>query len=174
MMFQKTAAIAASVLLAGLAGCAKPETAAAPAAVDTAKVAETIKADVNQLVADFMSKDVDKAVSHDAPDYVGMFHGQPNVVGPAGDAEITKLQMADPNADLKITIDAVDVAQAGDMAVARTTYAYTFSDPATKAAKTEHGNWVLGYKKQADGAYKVAWAVVSDTPAPAAEAPAAK
>ena len=101
-----------------------------------------------------------------------MFHGQPNVIGPAGDREITKLQVADPAANLVVTTDAVDVSAAGDMAVARTTYDYTFTDPATKATRTEHGNWVLGYRKQADGAYKVAWAVVSDTPAPAA-APAA-
>jgi ketosteroid isomerase-like protein len=167
----KTAAIAASVLLAAsLTACAKPE--AAKPAVDSAKVSESIKGEMSQLVADFLSKDVAKAVAHDAPDYVGMFHGAPNVVGPEQDAALTKQQVSDPNIALKVTTDAVDVAEAGDMAVARNTYDYTFTDPATKAAKTEHGNWVVGFKKQADGAWKVAWAVVSDAPAAAPAAPA--
>jgi ketosteroid isomerase-like protein len=164
------AATASLILAASLGACAKPE--AAKPAVDKAAVAEAVKADVAQLVADFSARDVDKAVAHDAPDYVGMFHGQPNVTGPAGDAEVTRQQVADPNMKLAVTTDAVDVAEAGDMAVARTTYDYTFTDPATKAAKTEHGNWVLGYRKQADGAMKVAWAVVSDSPAAPAPAPA--
>lgn len=162
----KFAAVAACVLLAGsMSACAKPDVAK----VDTAKVAETVKADFTQLLADFNAKDVDKAVSHDAPDYVGMFHGAPNVKGPAEDAVLTRLQVSDPNMKLAATADAVNVSEAGDTAVVLATYDYTFTDPASKAAKTEHGNWVLGYKKQADGAYKIAWAVVSDTPAPAAK-----
>ncbi|MBW8812164.1 MAG: hypothetical protein JF588_01955 [Caulobacterales bacterium] len=176
MRLTNTAALAATVVLAAtLGGCAKPEAAKPDAANpgDTAKVAEQIKGEMSQLVADFLSKDVAKAVAHDAPDYVGMFHGTPNVIGVAGDTEVTKQQAADPNVKLAITTDAVDVAQAGDMAVARNTYDYTFTDPATKAAKTEHGNWVVGFKKQADGSFKIAWAVVSDSPPAAAAAPAA-
>ena len=170
MTTSKLAGTTAAVLLAAsLAACAKPE--AAKPAVDTAKVAETVKADVTQLIAEFNAKDVDKAVAHDAPDYLSMFHGAPNTVGPAADKEVTKQQVSDPNMKLVATIDAVDVAEAGDMAVVRSTYDYSFTDPATKAAKTEHGNWLLGYRKQADGAYKVAWGVVSDSPA---AAPAAK
>src|SRR6478672_5055827 len=80
-MFQsKLARVAFSILLAGtLTACAKPEPA--KPAVDTAKVAEDVKADLHQLVADFNAHDAAKAVGHDAPDYVGMFHGQPNVRG---------------------------------------------------------------------------------------------
>lgn len=172
MTTSKLAATAAAVLLAGaLTACAKPEAAK----VDTAKVAETVKADFNQLVTDFNAKDVAKAVSHDAPDYVSMFHGAPNSVGVAADTEITKLQVSDPNVKLVASADTVDVAEAGDMAVVHATYDYTLTDPTTKAAKTEHGNWLLGYKKQADGAYKIAWAVVSDSPAASpAAAPAEK
>lgn len=171
MPIVKLATAAACVLLAGsMSACAKPEAAE----VDTAKIAEIVKADFTQLLADFNAKDIDKAVSHDAPDYVGMFHGAPNVKGPTEDAALTKLQVSDPNVKLAAAAAAVNVSEAGNTAVVLSTYDYTFTDPATKAAKTEHGNWVLGYKKQADGAYKIAWAVVSDTPAPAAPAPAAQ
>ena len=45
-------------------------------------------------------------------------------------------------------------------------YAYDFTDPKTKKPTTEHGNWLLVFKKQSDGAMKEAYGVVSDTPAP--------
>lgn len=152
-----------------LSACTKPA-----ATTDTAKIADAIKADVTQLVAHFNAHDAEKAVSHDAPDYVGMFHGMPNVVGPAADLALTKLQVADAASNIVVSDETVDVASAGDMAVYRATYAYTMTDPATKKPITENGNWLLGYKPQADGSWKISWGVVSDTgPAPAAAAPAA-
>ncbi len=62
-----------------------------------------------------------------------------------------------------------------DMAVYRATYNFTSTDPKTKAPATETGNWVIGYKT-VDGGWKMAWSVVSDTPAaaPKAAAPPAK
>lgn len=171
MNASKRAGVAAAALFAAtLSGCAKPE--AAKPAVDASKVAEAVKADVTHLVAEFNARDVAKAVAHDAPDYVSMFHGAPNTVGVAADTETTKMQVSDPNMKLAATIDAVDVAEAGDMAVVHSTYDYTFTDPATKAARTEHGNWLLGYKKQTDGAWKIGWGVISDAPAAAAAPPA--
>lgn len=172
MIISKLAATAAVLALAAsLSACAKPE--AAKPVVDTAKVAEAVKADLTQLVADFNAKDAAKAAAHDAPDYVGMFHGAPNVVGPEQDLALTKMQVSDPAVKLVMSDEVVDVAASGEMAVVRSTYAYTFTDPKTKAPTTENGNWVLGYKTQPDGAWKIAWAVVSDTPPAAAPAPAA-
>ena len=171
MFTSKLAGVALSVLMTGaLAACAKPE--AAKPAVDTAAFAEDVKADLHQLVADFNAHDAAKSVSHDAPDYVGMFHGLPNVKGPAEDLALTKQQVADPLSKVSVSDEIVDVAASGDMAVYRATYAYDFTDPKTKAPVTEHGNWVLGYKRQADGSLKIAWGVIADTPAPTA-APAA-
>jgi ketosteroid isomerase-like protein len=157
---------ACATLLAGsLAGCAKMG-AARPAA-DTAKVAEAVKADAAQLVTDFNARDAAKAVSHDAPDYVGMMHGQANLKGPAEDLAVTKQQVADPAMKLTVADGAVDVASGGDMAVYRTTYSFSFTDPKSKKPVTETGNWVIGYKQQPDGSMKMAWTVVSDTPAAA-------
>ena len=147
-----------------LAACTKPA-----ATADTSKIADMIKADTAQLVEHFNARDAEKAVSHDAPDYVGMFHGMPNVIGPAADLALTKLQVADPASKITVSDETVDVASAGDMAVYRASYAYTATDPATKKPVTENGNWLLGYKPQADGSWKISWGVVSDTgPAPAA------
>jgi ketosteroid isomerase-like protein len=145
---------------------------AAPSEADNAKIADAVKADATQLVADFNARDAEKAVSHDAPDYVGMFHGMPNVVGPEADLALTKQQLADPAAKVAVSDEDVSVAAAGDRALWRATYAYTFTDPKTKEVTTENGNWLLGYRKQGDGSWKIAWGVVSDT-GPAAAAPAA-
>ena len=163
LQYAKHAAIVV-VTAVSLAACTKPA-----ATADTAKIADTIKADAAQLVEHFNARDAEKAVSHDGPDYVGMFHGAPNVVGPEADLALTKLQVADPASKIAVSDETVDVASAGDMAVYRATYAYTMTDPATKKPITENGNWLLGYKPQADGSWKIAWGVVSDTgPAPAA------
>ena len=173
MTYSRLPAVAAMALAFSLTACAKPEPA--KPAVDTAKAAEAVKADFADLVAAFNAKDAEKGVSHDLPNYVGMFHGAPNVNGPAEDLALTKQQLADPAANVKVTDSVVDVAAAGDMAVVRATYEYTLTDPKTKKPTVEHGNWVLGYKAQTDGGWKLAWTVVSDTPAPAAAAaPAAE
>jgi ketosteroid isomerase-like protein len=170
-----TGAACALVLAGALTGCAKMDGAKADAAkpaADTAKVAEAVKADVAQLVVAFNARDAAKGVSHDAPDYVGMMHGQPNVKGPAEDLATTKQQVADPAMKLTVADGTVDVASAGDMAVYRTTYTYVSTDPKTKKPATETGNWVVAYKAQPDGSMKIAWSVVSDTPAAAPPAAA--
>ena len=162
-----TAAAAAGLL----AGCGA-HSAAAP--TDAAKISQAVKTDVATLVAAFNKHDAAKSVSFDAPDYVGMFHGLPNVIGPEGDLALTKQQVADPASKIEVTGEDVSVAEAGDRALWQSTYAYTFTDPATRMPKTEHGNWLLGFRKQTDGSWKIKWGVVSDTgPAPAgARAPA--
>jgi len=163
MKLTKLASVTLSVALAAsLAACAKTE-AAKPAA-DTAKIAEAVKADAAQLVTDFNAHDATKSVSHDAPQTVGMFHGAPNVNSPAEDLEITKKQAADTSTHVSVSDESVDVAQAGDMAIYRATYDYTQTDPKTKKPQTEHGNWLLIYKPQPDGSWKIVLSMISDTP----------
>jgi ketosteroid isomerase-like protein len=172
MIGQKLICASASVLaVAALAACSQP---AAKPAVDTAKVADAVKADVHDMLAAFNAHDVAKAVSHDAPDMVGMFHDAPNIKGPDEDTKMTTtLFTATPDAKLEVADETVDVAASGDMAVYRATYTFSGVDPKTKKATPEKGNWIVGYK-QVDGAWKIAWNVVSDigtgngVPAPAA------
>ncbi len=167
MTLSKLAPIALSVVMAAsLAACAKPEAAKS---VDTGKIIEAVKADANQLIADFNAHDATKAVSHDAPQTLGMFHGAPNANNQAEDLAATKIQLADPAAKVSVTNDTVDVAQAGDMAVYRATYAFTMTDPKTKMPATENGNWLIIYKPQPDGSWKIAISMIADTP-PAAPA----
>lgn len=159
--FQLASYAAPILLAAGLTACAKPE--AAKPAVDTAKIAAAVKADAAASVAALNAHDADKAVSHDAPNIVGMFHGAPNINSPAEDLAQTKQTLADPAFHLTITNDTVDVASAGDMAIYRATYAATGTDPKTKRAFTENGNWIVQYKPQTDGSWKMVLSVVSDS-----------
>lgn len=166
----KTATIIV-VMAASLVACDK---AVAPApAVDKAKIADAVKADAHELITAFNARDAAKAVSHDAKDMVGMFHGTPNVVGMDQDLAMTKQQFADNSvAKIEVSNESVDVAASGDIAVYRASYSFSGVDPKTKKAITETGNWVVGYKQE-DGAWKIAWNVVSDAPAAPAAAPAA-
>ena len=169
MLLGGVVALAAAV---SLAGCNAP--APAKPAVDIAKVADAVKADADQLVTDFNARDAVKAVGHDAAGVVFMFHGQPNVVGVDADLADTKAQMADPAVKLAVSNETVEVASSGDMAVWHSTYARTSTDPKTKKPTTENGNWLMGYKQQSDGSWKITWSTMSDTPPAAPAAPAPK
>ena len=166
--FAKVRFASTAVALGLLAACgAQPD--ATP--VDTAKIAETVRANAAAVIAAFNAHDAEKAVSYDAPDYIGMFHGTPNVVGPEADLALTKQQVADPAAKVTVSAEDVSVAAAGDRALWRATYAYTYTDPKTKQPTTENGNWLIGWRMQEDGSWKEAWGVVSDTGAAPATSP---
>jgi ketosteroid isomerase-like protein len=170
----KLAGAALAVLAAAsLFACNKPAVEKPDA--DTSKIADAVKADADQLVADFNAHDAVKSASHDAPGMVGMFHGTPNTVGADADLANTKQLFADsPATKFTVADESVDVAASGDMAVYRSTYAYSYNDPKTKKPITESGNWLTGYRKQPDGSWKMVWEVLSDTPPAPATAPGAK
>ncbi|HEY2482212.1 MAG TPA: nuclear transport factor 2 family protein [Caulobacteraceae bacterium] len=165
---QLAGAAMAGLMAASLGGCTPPPKAAAPAA-DTGKIADTIKADVAATVAAINAHDGPKAVTHDAPDVLVMFHGEPNLVGPAADLKgFQQFLAVSPDAQMSIADETVDVAASGDMAIDRSTYTFDFTDPKTKKKVTETGNNIWAYKLQPDGTWKIAWSVASDTPATAA------
>ncbi len=170
--FHLAGAAVATLMAASLGAC--NQTVTEKPAADTAKVADAVKADVAQLVAAINAHDAAKAASHDASDAVVIFHGLPNAVGPAADQAATQKGFADPNFHVTLVDEAVDVPASGEMAVYRSTYDNTFTDSKTKKPTTLRVNYLAGYKRQADGSWKIAWYVVSDTGAPPTAAPAAK
>ncbi len=156
---QLAGAAAAALMAASLGACDKT-----PAPADTGKISDAVKADVAQLVADFNAHDPVKTSAHNAPDVVSMNHGGPNVVGAGANLAAAKKSVADDSSQHVSVADAtVDVAASGDMAVYRSTYVFTGTNPKTKATITENGNYLAGYKKQPDGSWKIEWSVVSDT-----------
>jgi ketosteroid isomerase-like protein len=145
-----------------LAACAKP---AAP--VDKAKIAADIKADWAKVTAAYNAGDADGTVASDAPDIVNMIHGQANYSGVDEDLKTSKQLFATGPTKEVFSNESVDVSASGDMAVYRATYAWSYTDPNTKQPVTENGNEVAGYRKQADGTWKIEWTITADTPATA-------
>lgn len=159
----------AGLVAFAVAGCAG---AGDHTAADVAKMADEARTTIAGVSAAYNAHDAEKAASYDAPDYVSMFHGFATAVGPAADAASMKEQFKDPAARFDLTVQNVDVSKAGDTAVVRSLYTYSFTDPQTKKIDTETGNWVAGVKRQADGSLKMAWSIGADTPvAPAAGTP---
>jgi uncharacterized protein (TIGR02246 family) len=169
---QLTGAAMAVLMAASLGACNKPASSAATS-VDTTKIADAIKADATQRIADVNAHDAAKVAAHDAADAVMMFHGQPNAVGPAAIEANFKQRFAN-TPDLHVTLSdpMVEVAASGDLAVLHSTTVATFTDAKTKKPVTTKANSLSGYKPQADGSWKIEWSVVSDTGPPPAAAPA--
>ncbi|MHB8528914.1 MAG: YybH family protein [Caulobacteraceae bacterium] len=163
---------AAMIALAAVSLGACNKAAATKPAVDTTKIADAIRADAVQRIADVNAHDPAKIAGHDATDAVWMFHGRPNAVGPAAiEASFKQTFATNPDLHVTATNPIVDVAASGDLAVYRATTVATFTDPKTKKPVTTTSNSLSGYKLQPDGTWKIEWSVVCDTaPAPAAPA----
>ena len=130
------------------------------ASVSKAQISQAIKADVAQLIAGINAHDADKATQFDAPDIVSMEAGRPPSVGAAADKE--GLGMAfkyAPSWQVRLIDETVDVADAGDMAIYRSTYSQDSTDNGTPM--TQKVNFVAGFRKQPDGSWKIAWSVVA-------------
>lgn len=157
----------ALVLLLALPSACSPggevTESSADQAMIRAAIAEQVKADVRQTVAAFNARDAEAAVMSNAPDFIQMFHGQPNADNAANLAN-TRAQLADPALKLMIEDEQADVSEAGDMAIYSNRYTYTFTDPVSNLPTTETGNWVLVYRRQADGSMKIFREVISDLP----------
>jgi len=150
-----------------LAGCGdgKAPQAGTSAAIDRQAVAAEVKAAIRTQIEAYAARDPEKAASIAAPDMLGMFHGEKNNVGRDAVLAQIKAQMADPAVKLEATDETVDVAEAGDMAVYRATYRFTFTNPTTGQPAVETGNWVAVFKRQADGTMKLSTDMVLDLPA---------
>ncbi len=139
-----------------LAGCNHSST-------DTA-VAEQVRKDALGLVAAYNAQDAAAAAAYDAPDYVGIYHGTPNNVGPAVDLKEMKAAMAVSKLDWQIGQGKVTVARAGDIGIFEAPYTFTVTTP-QGAATRETGNWIAIFKRQDNGQMKLWRSIGSDLPA---------
>lgn len=138
---------------------------------DTAAIEAQLRSGETQWVADWASHDVNRIVSHYAADGTLIAPGMARMTGADQiRAGVTQL-VADPNFELRFTLDKVDVAGSGDLAYTRGTFSIRTTDPATHQANTESGNYVTTYRRQDDGTWK-AVDDISSPGAPPAAAPA--
>ncbi len=147
------------LLLAFVAAGTVSWTTAMPA--DQAAVAQTIKADVAQIVAGLNAHDAVKTTAYDAPDIVSIECGSPSVVGAEADREGFKTGFAqDPLWRVSLIDETVDVASSGDMAVYRGVY---HEDHGRAGVLVTHKtNFIVEFKRQRDRSWKMVWYSVSN------------
>jgi len=142
----------------------------APALADTAADEAAIHAALDTWLAASMAKDAEAFASVYADDAVLMLEGAPDIAGHEAILGAITGLMQDPNFHLSFKADKIVVAAAGDLAIETGTYRFVLSDPEGHPGAQE-GHYVVVWRKQADGA----WKVVIDAPiSDPAEAPAAE
>lgn len=151
------------VSVVAIAACAappateSPDTRAADEAALRARIVAWNAASEAKDAAEFVTVYADDAVLmlEDAPDLRGIDTLREGVAG----------LMQDPNFALSFAADDVVVARSGDMAYETGTYSMTGSD-ADGQPVTESGHYVVVWRKEADGTWKVVVdAPLSDPPA---------
>ena len=164
----------ATVLLAALgAACSAPpaQPAAPPAPAQPPDTRAADEAAIRNHVRDWSAaakaKDIEKFLSFYAPDGVLMVEMTPDARGTDALREGVTALFKDPNFALSFETDDVVVARSGDMAYETGHYTLSVTGP-NKKPLTQPGNYVVVWRKQADGTWKVAVdAPVSDPPAAA-------
>ena len=159
----------AVALAVGVAGCdnlgsAKSDQADV-AAVKTALA--TVEAGWNQA---FHTKNLEAIVTPYASDAVLVLPGLPAQVGTAAIRNVYVEALKDPNFDLTLAIDRMDVARSGELAFTQGHFTMKGTDPQTKQATTiATGSYATIYKKQADGNWKAIqdWAAANPPTGPA-------
>jgi ketosteroid isomerase-like protein len=154
--------IAVSALFA-LTGCIRQP------GTNSAKVADEVRKDAAELVADYNAQNADAASASDAPDYVGIYHGAANTVGPAADLAGMRATMAAAKVHWQIGEGKVTVSRAGDLGIFEAPYSFTITTP-QGGVSTEAGNWIAIFKRGEDGKLKLWRSIASDTPQPKAGA----
>ena len=122
--------------------------------VDTGQIVTAIKAEEEQWVQDFATKDVDKVSAHYAQDATLMLPGSAAVTGMPEIRKMLAGMFADPKFILTFSSQKTEVAQSGELAYTRGTYSLTSTNPKTKQAEIQTGSYVTSFKKQADGSWK--------------------
>ncbi|MGD1211854.1 MAG: SgcJ/EcaC family oxidoreductase [Candidatus Acidiferrales bacterium] len=101
------------------------------------------------------AKDLDKCASLYLDDAVLFSPGVPAVVGKDNIRKSFERMLAAPNMQFTFSDVTVDVARSGDLAEDRGSMQVTVTDKKGKST-TQTGQYVLVWKKQADGSWKVA------------------
>jgi len=147
-------------------GCTKK----AEAAVDTAKIADAIRAQEAGWQKGYADRDINVLAGEYADDAVLGSPGDPLATTDIDRRKAVGTLISDPNFKLTFASDDVRVASAGDMASSRGHYTITTTDTKTSKPVTSSGTYLTVYKKQADGGFKAVEDMIIPGPAPAAAA----
>lgn len=146
------------------AGCDHPDKAGHPA-VDPRAIQAELRSIEAQWNRDYAAHDGAAIAGHYAKDAALANPGAPLVAGEEGIRAATKEFAADPNLQVQFASDRIQVGRAGELAYTRGHFTMRSTDPATHKPRTDSGNYLTVWQKQADGS----WKAVEDfvTPGPA-------
>jgi ketosteroid isomerase-like protein len=148
-----------TIIVAACLSCG-PAHGAARLSQPHSAIASKVKAEVAEIIGGINSKDIAEATRYDASDLVSMESMRAPSFGAKADRD--GLSMAfkyTPSWHLTLVDETVDVAKAGDMAVYRGTYD---EDSLRDGVPFTHrGDYLAGFRRDADGMWRVHWSVVS-------------
>lgn len=125
----------------------------------SARIAQTIKTDVAEIVAGINAHDANRAAQFDAPGIISMESGRTPSTGADADRQGMSMAMQySPSWHLTMLDETVDVARAGDMAIYRG--AYNEDSVNDGVPMTHVVNFIADFKRQRDGSWKIEWSVV--------------
>jgi uncharacterized protein (TIGR02246 family) len=134
--------------------CAQPQQK--PAEMPDTRAAD--EATIRTADADWANaaagKDLDKCMSYYEDDAVLFSPGSPAVLGKDNIRNVIQRMLSAPM-QLNINVASVDVARSGDLAMDRGTVQAAVTDKKGKTT-TQTSEYVLVWKKQADGSWKIA------------------
>ena len=145
------AAPLAALLLLGACKVAEQKQAEA---VDTAAVADQLRASEADWKRDYAAKDAVKLAGHYAEDAALANPGVPLVTGGDSIRAAVKGFAADANLKVDFASDRIQVAKSGDLAYTRGHYTMESTDSASGKPRTDGGNYLTVWQKQADGSWK--------------------
>lgn len=135
--------------------------AKAPAKVEKAAIAKAVKSEMAEEIAGINAHDLASATKWEAQTTISMEAGRPPSDGLKDYREGLGMALKGaPSWRLRMIDETVDVADAGDMAIYRSTY-WQDSDAEDRTPMTEKVNYIACFKKEKDGAWKIAWSVVA-------------
>lgn len=130
----------------------------------TAAGADAVKQVDAAFITALEAKDMAAIKAHYAPDAVMVLPGQPPMRGIDAISASYDEFAADPAGKFDATSEST--VAGGDMAYSQGTYTVTWTNPQTKEIENGQGYYVVVYRKQPDGSWKIVQDVSSPTPLP--------
>jgi len=151
-------------LALALSACDRPAASGNGATAIEASAADTdaVKQMETAFLAALEAKDVAAVKANYAPDAVMVLPQQAPMKGIAAISADYDKFAADPVAKFDATNESTVVG--GDMAYSQGTYTVTYTNPKTKAVENGQGYYIVVYKKQDDGSWKIVQDVSSPLP----------
>jgi uncharacterized protein (TIGR02246 family) len=130
----------------------------------TADASATVGKNQADFLAALRAKDFARVKAHYAPDAVMIQPGEPVFKGIAAISANYDQFARDAGASVEGINNSIVVSSAGDLAFAEGTYDAGFTNPKTKAISHSKGYYVLIYRKQPDGSWKIVRDISSTIP----------